>query len=672
MAHVEDIERFGEYLRRRFPQRRTAVDYVSDVRQFSAVCQKPWREVSLQDIDAFVDQQRARCKGATVRRRVAALKTFFEFLAEESADPSWRNPVRFGRHAGKAGRRLPRDLSDEDVEALWGVIDTPRDRAWFALMLRAGLRVGEVVGLKGEDVLSPAQEEQPARLRVCGKGQKERVVLLTGDAYAVLQAWLEARPGSAHAQLFLNERGQPLSTNGIEWLLHRYGQEVGLDLTPHQLRHTFARQVTEAGMPITSLGKVLGHAQVSTTQVYTAGADPELVEAYQRAMQRLGQRPLTESHAPVGASPPRPVVIPASAQPKPERLTLEDWREWMPHLPTALRQATLRYVQRHLHTCKPQHQRRKAGKELGEFARFWTWQLAHHPITQLGELSLRDLQDYQQERLQQGVGAATINRTLQYVLSLLREEEECGQTVDGSVFRLRHLPRPSSLPRYLSEAEIQHLEAHVQKRLPRPEALLRLENACFFVLAHTGLRAQECADLERQDVDLQGGRLLVRQGKGMRDRVVYLSPVACQALKLYLEGALGEPQAPLWAKPDGQPLNAGWLYTHLVALGQQAGVPQVTPHRLRHTLATRLLNAGMEVTRIQKLLGHEHLDSTMIYARLLDATVETDYRQAMSKIGFRQPPLSDGPIMVADWPTTSATHSIHPSLTEMPILDNSV
>ena len=78
-----------------------------------------------------------------------------------------------------------------------------------------------------------------------------------------------------------------MSANGIEWLLKRYGQAAGLHLTPHQLRHTFARQLTDAGMPITSLGKLMGHSQISTTQIYTAGADPKLAQAYQEAMSRV-------------------------------------------------------------------------------------------------------------------------------------------------------------------------------------------------------------------------------------------------------------------------------------------------------------------------------------------------------------------------------------------------
>ena len=139
MDRNESLTKFEAHLRRRFPERRTPVDYVSDVRQFMAICQKEWRDVTMQDIDAFVDQQRAKgLKGSTVNRRVAALKTFFDFLAEECDDLSWPNPVRFKRHAGKRPRSLPRDLRDEDLESVWSVIASKRDRAWFTLMVRSG------------------------------------------------------------------------------------------------------------------------------------------------------------------------------------------------------------------------------------------------------------------------------------------------------------------------------------------------------------------------------------------------------------------------------------------------------------------------------------------------------------------------------------------------------
>ncbi len=654
---TKDIEQFEQYLQRRAPGRRTSIDYVSDVRQFTAFCPKPWTEVTMHDIDAFVDGQRQAGLGAaTIKRRVAGLKVFFDFLAEQSGNLSWPNPVRFKRHAGKQPKRLPRDLSNEQVEQLWAVIRASRDRAWFALMLRAGLRVGEVVSLKVNDLLTLPTANQAARLRVCGKGQKERIVLLTADAYAVLHEWLQQRPASEHPTIFLNHRNKPLTPSGLEWLLAGYGQAVGFKVTPHQLRHTFARQLTEGGMPLTSLGKLLGHAHVTTTQIYTAGADPELAQAYQTAMADLAKTALTPAEQPA-EPPPQPAwrshlaVAPVEPPPPP------DWEAWAPELPPALRQASLAFVQRRWSTWKPQRRRTHALAHLSQLRRFWQWQLSRRPIKQVADLSLADLRAYQRSRSAEGCAPTTINRTLHYLLALLQEQADQAQPVDGSIFRLRPLPRPEALPRHLSEAESQQLETFLHHRLNTADPLLRLENACLAVLAHTGLRASELLDLQFQELDLSGRRLIVRQGKGQRDRVVYLSNLACQTVEYYLDGTTRPPTAPLWTRSGGQACSYSWLRAHIAACGQAAGVQGLTAHRLRHTLATRLLNAGMDITRIQKLLGHEQITTTQIYARVLDPTVQADYYQAMSKIEQSQLPLSNIPLPVPGWPTYQTAQS---------------
>jgi site-specific recombinase XerD len=328
-------------------------------------------------------------------------------------------------------------------------------------------------------------------------------------------------------------------------------------------------------------------------------------------------------------------------------------------------------VQRHLPSYKPTRRRLQALHVLAELRRFWDWLLSQRAICQPWEVRLTDLQGYQQQRGTAGKAPQTINDVLHYVLALLRELADHGQPIDASVFRWRPVPRPDSLPRHLSAAESQLLEQHVQARTARDEPLIRLENACFWVLAHSGLRASECVDLPYQDCDLTGQRLLVRQGKGGRDRLVYLSATAVQALRRYLADTPRPATAPLFTRPSGAPITYEWLLPHIAALGAAAGVVGVTPHRLRHTLATRLLNAGMDITRIQRLLGHQHLATTMIYARIADTTVENDYRRALQHIERQQMPLSDTPVAV-DWPVSRQTLHSPAAATQNNQLDNSV
>lgn len=658
MDEAQVHQEFEQYLRRRFPERRTWVDYTSDIRQFRKVCQKDWRAVDMHDIDRFVDQQRAsELKSATVRRRVAALKTFFDYLAEESGDMNWANPVRFKRHAGKLEKRVPRDLHDAEIERIWQGISSARDRAWFALMVRAGMRVGEVVALELADLLRAPEGDKPARIRVQGKGRKERIVLLSADAYAVLSAYLAERGECGEQRIFLNERGQPLKANGIEWLLGRYGQAAGLHVTPHQLRHSYARQLTEAGMPITSLGKLLGHSQISTTQIYTSGADPKLAEAYQVAMQRVEQavRVVPSGDLMPAITPTKPIPV----YERPEKPT-PNWEAWATHLPTAIREASLAYIKHGYYTWQASKRNQRAKNLLTEIKNLWDWFLAYRPFTEPGQVGLKDLWAYQSDQQDKGLTAGTINRRMDYVLGILRQLAEQNLPIDQSVFRLRYLPRPESLPKHLSAEEASHLERSILQNLATSDYTQRLHNACLLVMLHSGLRAGECADLHIQDLDLPAKRLIIRSGKGQRDRLVYLSESACLAIRLYLQANPRPPQDFLWRQKSGNLIAPEYLRRLVAGIGAELGIDHLHPHRLRHTCATRLLNAGMDIRSIQKLLGHDNLATTMIYARVQDATLEADYHRFSSTIERQSAPLSNSPILAEQWPFQSV--ALHATL----------
>ena len=660
MDNRQALERFDAYLRRRYPDRRTPVDYVSDVRQFQQACPKPWDAVTVEDRDTFVDQmRRAKLKPTTIKRRVIALKVYFDFLAEESGQRDRANPVRLKRHAGKLGRRLPRSLSDTEVTALWALLDSERDRALVALMLRAGLRVSEVIGLTLEDIWLPAEPSVPARLRVVGKGQKERIVCLSPEATAALNAWLAVRPCPDTTALFLSGRQQALTVAGVQWLLKSYGRTIDVDLAPHRLRHTLARQLIEAGMPVESLAQLMGHAQISTTQIYLEGADLALRDTFLAAMQRIeaGQGTMQGENAPPSEQPRACAADQGVAPAEPEYLPPPDGQHWATDLPEAIRQACWQYMQRHSLGWRPSQRRERAPHVLGDFARFWRWVLARRALQAPTELTASDLRAYIDERIGQGHKPRTIKDALDRVFGLLHELAEQGEPVSPALFRVERPRLPEALPRALSEDEFRRLEAQGRCWLDQSTPDAARDAAWFFLLAHAGLRLCELLDLRQSDIDLGGKRLYV-QGKGSRERVVYLTETVVQALQRYLTLCPHPEWALLFVNARGGAMDANRPRDRLRALGAAAQVTGVTPHRLRHTLATRLINVGTPITTLQKLLGHDHLGTTQIYARVYDATVERDYREAMSRLEPSCPMLAKTDAVPVEWPLPKTTSAL--------------
>lgn len=287
---LSEIEQFHKWLRRKSPHASTHIHYVNDLELFFAWADKPPADITLRDIDAYIERcQQLEHATATINRRLAAIRTFYHFLQIEIDDPP-PNPVLPKRHYINQGRRLPRDVQDADIEQLFAVIDNLRDRAMFLLMLRCGLRVGEVRGLSMNDLyLDPTPGSLP-RLWISGKGGAQRVAYLSHQALAALRAWLDARPTSAEQALFLNRFVGRLTVTGIQLCLAGYCRQAGLWVTCHQLRHTFGRHLVEAGVPVTSIQRLLGHARLRTTQVYLHISDRQVQADYEAAMKQVDQR----------------------------------------------------------------------------------------------------------------------------------------------------------------------------------------------------------------------------------------------------------------------------------------------------------------------------------------------------------------------------------------------
>lgn len=167
---LPEIERFRHWLRRKAPHASTCIHYTNDLELFFARLQKPIDQVRVADIDAFIEYSQLQGQAiATINRRLAALSTFYKFLQIELENAP-KNPVVPKRHFIHQGQVLPRDIQDPLIEKLFAVITGPRDRAMFLLMLRCGLRVGEVRNLSLDDLYLDCARGTLPRLWLHGKG----------------------------------------------------------------------------------------------------------------------------------------------------------------------------------------------------------------------------------------------------------------------------------------------------------------------------------------------------------------------------------------------------------------------------------------------------------------------------------------------------------------------
>jgi integrase/recombinase XerD len=235
----------------------------------------------------YLGALRARgLEARSVARAVHAARGFFRFAVREGRLRA--DPMRHMR-APRALKRLPRYLSPAQVEALLEAPDLNapyglRDRAILELLYATGLRASELVGLRPADL-----DLELGLLRCMGKGRKERLVPVGRVAARYLRRYQdEARPrlarGRGSAFLFLNNRGQRLSRMGLWLVVRRHAVSAGLErvLTPHVLRHSFASHLLERGADLRALQVMLGHADISTTEIYTHVTRERLRKLYDR------------------------------------------------------------------------------------------------------------------------------------------------------------------------------------------------------------------------------------------------------------------------------------------------------------------------------------------------------------------------------------------------------
>lgn len=230
---------------------------------------------------------------ATVARKVAALKSFFQYLQAEGTIHG--NPAE-SLESPRVGRSLPKALSVTEIDELLeqplkrNTPEARRDRAMLELLYATGLRVTELVSLDLTDV---NMNDVHPYVRCMGKGSKERTIPIHEQAAAAVVSYLndgraplvKDKPETA---LFVNRRGERLTRQGFWLILKQYAKEANITtpVTPHTLRHSFATHMLRGGAPLRSVQELLGHANISTTQVYTQIANEHVRQVYEKAHPR--------------------------------------------------------------------------------------------------------------------------------------------------------------------------------------------------------------------------------------------------------------------------------------------------------------------------------------------------------------------------------------------------
>jgi integrase/recombinase XerD len=288
---VDLVDAYLDHLRvERRVAEHTLTSYAHDLvllAEFAAGREQSLSALAREDLEDFVRELMSGGRSPrSVARMVASVRGFYRFLLLDRRLA--RNPAEDVR-APRAWPALPRCLTLDEVDALIGQPDvaTPlglRDRALIELLYATGLRVSELVGLRAADL------NLEAGYLVCtGKGRKQRLVPIGDEATAWVRRYqLEARPRlvkkAAAARLFVNGRGGPLSRVGFWKNLKRYAVAAGLraDVSPHVLRHSFATHLLDRGADLRAIQMMLGHADLSTTQIYTHVLEARLRSVYDR------------------------------------------------------------------------------------------------------------------------------------------------------------------------------------------------------------------------------------------------------------------------------------------------------------------------------------------------------------------------------------------------------
>jgi site-specific recombinase XerD len=289
MVNTDSIVNFRRFLKRRNLSPHTIKNYLNSLRQFVLCLGVPIEHVTHKEVSAYIDCLMAKgLKPETINSQLNRIRQFYRYLQDQE-QLRLVNPVK-SSHRLRVPKPLPKHLQDGQTKAFLDVPKRPRDQAMFLLMLRCGLRVEEVANLT-LDVI----EFKRRRIWVQdGKWGKDRMVYVSNDAMKAIIEYLRIRPESETPKVFLVEkgtyRGQPISIRGIQKRMEYYAKKSGLKVSCHQMRHTMATQMLNAGAELVTIQDLLGHSSIRTTERYSKVSNLKVQQDYHKAMEMVMQR----------------------------------------------------------------------------------------------------------------------------------------------------------------------------------------------------------------------------------------------------------------------------------------------------------------------------------------------------------------------------------------------
>jgi site-specific recombinase XerD len=323
-------------------------------------------------------------------------------------------------------------------------------------------------------------------------------------------------------------------------------------------------------------------------------------------------------------------------QNKAGRLPAIRWEHYLNGLPDWLCEHAREFIAHKQKSWRAEDRHRGAMGILSPLCQMLRWMAGNIALNKISDITPQVWFDYLDVRMLAGISLTTINIQLFELKSFLHFLDETGQPICERTLLVEAMKSGRRIPKDAPVSQLRGILLEVEKEASAEHASRRrlgtLDRAWIQLMLYSGLRTCEVRRLRLGDIDWENRRIRIEQSKGLKDRLVCVNSAAVNALRAWLE-ARGDAEYlsdHVFVYCHGQ-MGRRYCQNRLRTYGKRCAV-QITPHQLRHSCATLLLNAGAPVLSVQSLLGHEKVDTTLGYARLYDGTIAADYYRAMAGI----------------------------------------